>query len=73
MVATKAAKADGLGKRGGGRGPGGRTAAAAFIIMIALAFSAAAAWAMRLLFSASLNKGDLNRNEGSMPGGHAIP
>ena len=70
--AARAARAEGLGKRGGGRGPGGRTwtpAAAAFIIMMALAFSAAAAWAMRLLFSASLNSGDRNRNEGSIPGG----
>ena len=72
-VATKAARVEGVGNRGGGGnwpGPGPRMAAAAFIIIMALAFSAwAAAWAMRLLFSASLNKGDLNRKEGSMPGG----
>ena len=72
-VATRAARAEGLGKSGGASGPGGRTAAAAFIIMMALAFSAwAAACAMRLLFSASLKMGDLNRKEGSIPGG-AIP
>ena len=39
------------------------------IIIIALAFSAAIAAAIRLLFSASDMNGDLNRKEGSIPGG----
>jgi hypothetical protein len=37
-------------------------------IIKALAFSAAAAAAMRLLFSASDKSGDRNRNDGSMQG-----
>ena len=37
--------------------------------IIALAFSAAAAAAMRLLFSASESRGDLKRKLGSIPGG----
>lgn len=37
-------------------------------IMKALAFSAAAAAAMRLLFSASDKSGDRKRNDGSMQG-----
>ena len=58
------------GNKGGGGmiGPGGR----APIIIKARAFSAAAAAAIRLLFSASLNKGDRKRKEGSMPGGKLL-
>ena len=40
------------------------------IIIIALAFSAAAAAAIRLLFSASESRGDLNKKDGSIPGGN---
>ena len=74
MEAARAAKAA-LGNRpsgggGGPRGPGGPGGLAP-IIIIALAFSAAAAAAMRLLFSASLNNGERNKNEGSIPGGNA--
>ena len=72
--AASAAKATlGIRPRGGGggpNGPGGPGGLAPIIIM-ALAFSAAAAAAMRLLFSASLKRGDRNRNDGSIPGGIA--
>ena len=39
--------------------------------IIALAFSAAAAAAIKLLFSASDSNGDLKRRLGSIPGGRA--
>ena len=73
--AAKAAKAA-LGKRpkgggGGPKGPPGGPGGLAPIIIMALAFSAAAAATIRLLFSASLNNGERNRNEGSIPGGNA--
>jgi hypothetical protein len=72
--AARAAKAA-LGKRpkgggGGPKGPGGPGGLAPINIM-ALAFSEAAAAAIKLLFSASLNMGERNRNEGSIPGGSA--
>ena len=69
---VRAAKA-GLVNRGGTPGWGnmGGPGGLAPIIMMALAFSAAAAAAMRLLFSASLNRGDRKRKEGSIPGGIA--
>ena len=52
---------EGIGPRPGGGRP--------VIIIIALAFSAAIAAAIRLLFSASESNGDLKRKEGSIPGG----
>ena len=55
------------GKNPGG-GPGGAGPRRPLNIIMVLAFSAAAAAAMRLLFSASDKSGDLSRNEGSMQG-----
>ncbi len=54
-----------------GRPPGGPMPGLnpAALNILALAFSAAAAAAMRLLFSASDRRGDRKRNEGSIPGG----
>lgn len=40
------------------------------IIIMARAFSAAAAAAIKLLFSASLNNGERNKKDGSIPGGN---
>ena len=69
---VRAAKA-GFGNKGGGGiigGPvGGLTAP---IIINALVFSAAAAAAIKLLFSASESRGDRNKYEGSIPGGQDI-
>lgn len=55
------------GKKPGG-GPGGAGPLRPLNIIMALAFSAAAAAAMRLLFSASDKSGDLSKKDGSMQG-----
>jgi hypothetical protein len=55
------------GKKAGG-GPGGAGPRRPLNIIMALAFSAAAAAAIRLLFSASDSSGDRSRKDGSMHG-----
>ena len=69
---VRAAKA-GFGNKGGGGITGGPVGGLiAPIIINARVFSAAAAAAIKLLFSASERRGDRNKYEGSIPGGHDI-